>query len=340
MPRIAAWGVAALLALALFPALALASGPTANVAALQVALKALRHYNGSIDGIAGPGTKGAVRRFQRSHHLPADGVAGAQTRRALGRRGSPPLGSRVMQTGDRGWDVAALQFMLRRRGFSPGTVDGGYGASTAATVRRFQAAAGLHPDGAAGSSTISALRHHTRRRTSSGTGTSSSGPPVGPVRFLRPLNVPIGEGFGYPPGHGGARHDGIDFPAPMGTPIGAAGVGTVVSAGWNSGGYGNLMIVQHRLGYQTWYAHMSGFALGVGAHVSGGVRIGYVGSTGHSTGPHLHFEVRLNGTPINPVPLLLAGSSLGKLQVGPFPPAAPAASAAPVCAGADRSPAC
>ena len=108
------------------------------------------------------------------------------------------------------------------------------------------------------------------------------------MRFLRPLNVPEGDGFGYP---GGRRHDGIDFPAPYGTPIGAAGVGTVISAGWNSGGYGNLVIVQHRLGYQTWYAHQSRFAVHVGSHVAGGVVIGYVGSTGHSTGPHLHFEV-------------------------------------------------
>jgi murein DD-endopeptidase MepM/ murein hydrolase activator NlpD len=94
-------------------------------------------------------------------------------------------------------------------------------------------------------------------------------------------------------------------------------VGVVVFAGWNSGGYGNLVIVQHRLGYQTWYAHQSRFAVSVGSHVAGGVRIGYVGSTGFTTGPHLHFEVRLNGVPINPEPLFLPQSSLGKLQVLP-----------------------
>jgi murein DD-endopeptidase MepM/ murein hydrolase activator NlpD len=146
----------------------------------------------------------------------------------------------------------------------------------------------------------------------------------------------IGEGFGYPPGHGGARHDGIDFPEPMGTSVGAAGVGTVVSAGWNSGGYGNLIVIQHRLGYQSWYAHLSSIAVSSGSRVAGGVRIGAVGSTGHSTGPHLHFEVRLNGTPINPVPLLLPQTSLGKLLAGPFEKTP----AAPVCAGADRTPQC
>jgi peptidoglycan hydrolase-like protein with peptidoglycan-binding domain len=320
----------------------MARGSSANVAALQVALKALHHYGGSIDGIAGPGTKGAVRGFQRSHHLPADGVAGPQTRRALGRRGSPLLGSRIMKTGARGWDVAAVQFMLRRRGYSPGSVDGGYGSATASTVSRFQSAAGLHPDGRVGSATLRALQHRAQSHTNSSSTPSSgsSGTPTGAVRFLHPLNVPQGDGFGYP---GGRKHDGIDFPAPLGTAIGAAGVGTVTFAGWNSGGYGNLMVVQHRLGYQTWYAHQSRFAVGVGARVAGGVRIGYVGSTGHSTGPHLHFEVRLNGVPINPEPLFLAQSSLGRLAVPVLPqPAADASESCPAGtapSAADVSPA-
>ncbi len=86
--------------------------------------------------------------------------------------------------------------------------------------------------------------------------------------------------------------------------MGAAGRGVTQFAGWNSGGYGNLVIVQHRLGFQTWYAHLSRATSYPGEVVTGGTRIGYVGSTGHSTGPHLHFEVRLNGTPINPLPRL------------------------------------
>src|SRR4051794_35154611 len=228
MPLIARWGAVALVALALFPGIAAAHGPSANVAALQVALRALHRYHGGIDGLAGPGTKRAVRSFQRRHHLTADGVAGPQTRRALGRRGKPALGSRVMGPGDRGWDVAALQFMLRRRGFSAGSVDGGYGSNTTAAVRRFQSAAGIGVDGHAGPGTLRALHHHKARRHSGGSGSTNSGTsgiPSGPVRFLRPVSGAIGEGFGYPPGHGGARHDGIDFPEPMGTPIGAAGAG-------------------------------------------------------------------------------------------------------------------
>jgi murein DD-endopeptidase MepM/ murein hydrolase activator NlpD len=247
-------------------------------------------------------------RFQHSRHLPADGVAGPRTRAALGRRGAPGLGARVITLGDRGWDVAALQFMLRRRGYSPGAVDGGFGAGTLGAVRRFQAAAGIGVDGRVGSGTIRALSGQTSSSGSSGGG-GGGGSATGPIRLLRPVPGPMGDGFGYP---GGRRHDGVDFPEPYGSPVGAAGVGTVVFAGWNAGGYGNLVVVQHRLGYQTWYAHLSSFAVHQGSSVSGGVMIGRIGATGHATGPHLHFELRHNGVPINPVPYLLASRSLGK----------------------------
>jgi murein DD-endopeptidase MepM/ murein hydrolase activator NlpD len=324
MPRILRCGAGALVLLALLPAAAAAGAPSANVAALQVALRALHRYNGAIDGVGGPGTTAAVRSFQRSRHLPADGVAGPRTRRALGRRGAPSLGSRAMSRGDRGWDVAALQFMLGRRGYPTGSIDGGYGAATRSAVVKFQAAARLPADGVAGRSTLGALSVGPSTPPVSHVPTGASGA----VRFLRPLNGPEGDGFGYP---GGRRHDGVDFPAPTGTPIGAAGVGVVTFAGWNSGGYGNLVIVQHRLGYETWYAHQSGFAVSVGSQVAGGVRIGYVGSTGHATGPHLHFEVRLNGVPINPEPLFLPQSSLGRLAVPALPPTSvPAEESCPV----------
>jgi peptidoglycan hydrolase-like protein with peptidoglycan-binding domain len=305
---------AALTLLVLAPVASAASNP--DVAALQVALRGVHTYSGGIDGVAGPQTKAAVMRFQRARRLPADGVAGPRTRRALGRRGAPALGSRVISPGDRGWDVAALQFMLSRRGYSPGSVDGGFGAGTLAALRRFQAAAGIGVDGRAGGGTIRALSGQ-----SSGSGSTSGGgggSATGPIRLLRPVSGPMGDGFGYP---GGRRHDGVDFPEPYGTPVGAAGRGTVVFAGWNSGGYGNLVVVQHRLGYQTWYAHLSAIAVSNGQAVAGGVMIGRIGSTGRSTGPHLHFELRHNGVPINPVPYLMPSSSLGK-RMAPVGPAA------------------
>jgi peptidoglycan hydrolase-like protein with peptidoglycan-binding domain len=289
---------AALAAVLLAPATA-HSRVSSDTAALQVALRALDLYDGGIDGVAGPATRRAVRRLQRRRHLPVDGIAGPRTRRALGRRGRPPLGSRTMRTGHRGWDVAALQFLLRRRGCRPRSIDGGFGPGTAAAVRRCQRRRGLGVDGVAGPSTLRALRSPGRRRSRS----VASKPAAGtPVRFLRPLASPFTDGFGP---RGGRPHHGLDFPAPTGTPVGAGGVGTVRSAGYNAFGYGNLVIVSHRLGFESWYAHLSSIAVVRGQSVSGGVMVGRVGSTGHSTGPHLHFEVRRHGTPIDPQPLLL-----------------------------------
>jgi murein DD-endopeptidase MepM/ murein hydrolase activator NlpD len=201
-----------------------------------------------------------------------------------------------MRPGNRGWDVAALQFLLQRAGHGPGRADGLFGPLTQSAVLRAQGAAGLEADGLAGPATIRSLR---------GGGGPTSVPVSGPVSFLRPVSGPIGDGFGAPR-EGGRTHDGLDFPVPYGTPVGAAGVGTTIYAGYNYGGYGNLVVIQHRLGYSTWYAHLSSITSWVGEQVEGGTRIGYVGSTGHSTGPHLHFEVRRYDTPIDPIPLLLS----------------------------------
>ena len=130
----------------------------------------------------------------------------------------------------------------------------------------------------------------------------SSPASAGPVRFLRPVAAPLADLFGP---RGGRPHHGVDFPAPAGTAITAAGGGVVRLAGWNTGGYGNLVVITHRLGYESWYAHMQRVDVRIGQNVGGGTVVGTVGSTGRSTGPHLHFEVRLQGTPIDPLPLLL-----------------------------------
>lgn len=95
------------------------------------------------------------------------------------------------------------------------------------------------------------------------------------------------------------NHIGLDYTCRLGDPIYAADNGVVVFAGW-SGGYGNLVIVDHGNGYQTRYAHFSAFAVGCGQPVYQGSVVGYCGSTGWSTGPHLHYEIRLNGVPQNP----------------------------------------
>jgi hypothetical protein len=282
---------------------------SAEIAALQVAMQGVGLYPHPVDGITGPWTQGAVRTFQARHGLTVDGIAGPQTRAALGKRGKPNLGARPMRNGKRGWDVAALQFLLHKRGFEPSGFDGGFGPNTENAVRRFQAAAGLTVDGIAGPTTIGALR---------GAEVISRGP-SSPVRFFRPLPGPITDGFGFiPPGR---WHTGLDFPAPKGTPIHAGGVGVVSFAGLNTGGYGYLVVVSHRLGFESWYAHLSRIATSVGQPVSGGVTIGYVGSTGRSTGPHLHFEVRRFGTPIDPTPYLLGYRAAAGARAQPAPAA-------------------
>src|SRR4051794_4393331 len=120
-----------------------ASASHANVAALQVAMRALHLYPASVDGIAGPQTRRAIRSFQRRKRLSVDGIVGPRTRHALGRRGRPLLGSRTMHKGQRGWDVAGLQYLLSARGFPAGGGDGGFGAMTASAGR------GLPPPGRA-----------------------------------------------------------------------------------------------------------------------------------------------------------------------------------------------
>src|SRR5918997_6094574 len=101
-----------------------ADASSAKVAALQAALKYRGLYPVAVDGMRGPFTTRGVRRFQRRRHLLVDGVAGPQTKRALRRRA---LGARMLQKGNRGWDVAALQFRLLRHGYPSGGVDGVFG---------------------------------------------------------------------------------------------------------------------------------------------------------------------------------------------------------------------
>jgi LysM repeat protein len=95
------------------------------------------------------------------------------------------------------------------------------------------------------------------------------------------------------------RHIGLDYRCRLGDPIYAADSGVVVWAGWN-GGYGNLVRVRHGNGYETYYAHFSAYAVSCGSPVRKGQVVGYCGSTGWSTGPHLHYEIRFNGVPQNP----------------------------------------
>jgi murein DD-endopeptidase MepM/ murein hydrolase activator NlpD len=115
--------------------------------------------------------------------------------------------------------------------------------------------------------------------------------------FIWPVNGPVTSGFGM---RWGRLHAGVDISAPAGTPIRAAAGGRVAMAGW-MGGYGQYTCIQHGGGLATCYAHQSSIGVGGGASVSQGQVIGSVGCTGHCYGDHLHFEVRVNGSPVDPM---------------------------------------
>lgn len=131
----------------------------------------------------------------------------------------------------------------------------------------------------------------------------SSGSGQGTGSLIYPVNGPITSPFGWrihPILRYRKFHTGLDFGVGYGTPIRASDSGTVIYSTW-MGGYGNVIIVDHGNGLSTLYAHQSSVAVGSGARVTRGQTVGYVGSTGFSTGPHLHFEVRVNGNPVDPM---------------------------------------
>jgi murein DD-endopeptidase MepM/ murein hydrolase activator NlpD len=282
MSRVRAFVVATLTVSVLLGTASPADAASPSTAALQVALHAHGLYDGSVDGLRGPQTASAVRRLQRDAGLAVDGVAGPRTRRALGWRGRPRLGSRVLHARQRGWDVAALQFLLERHGFPSGPVDGRLGPRADAALRRFQAWAGLGVDGRAGPATLAALRRPA---------------PRSPLALRVPIAAPAGDRFGP---RGVRFHTGVDFVAPAGTAVTAAGAGCVTFAGWDAGGYGNLVVIAHGAGLTSWYAHLSRIDLAPKQCIAAGAAVGRVGATGRATGPHLHFELRLRGAAVDP----------------------------------------
>ena len=124
-----------------------------------------------------------------------------------------------------------------------------------------------------------------------------------------------GYGVRNDPFRGGhAMHAGIDLAGPYGTPIYATADGKVERAGWNSGGYGNLIELDHGRGIETRYGHLSKVLISAGQQVKRGQLIAYMGSTGRSTGSHLHYEVRIDGKPVNPIPFMKSTDYLVAMQ--------------------------
>jgi murein DD-endopeptidase MepM/ murein hydrolase activator NlpD len=150
---------------------------------------------------------------------------------------------------------------------------------------------------------LEAQQERIRARLAAAAAAASSPAVSGPVptggsgAVSWPVSGPVVSGFGI---RWGRLHAGVDIAVPAGTPIAAAASGTVVMLGWVDG-YGNYTCIDHGGGMSTCYAHQSAYATSAGAQVSQGQVIGYVGCTGHCFGDHLHFEVRINGSPVDPL---------------------------------------
>jgi len=171
-------------------------------------------------------------------------------------------------------------------------------ARALATVREDRASFVAEADGLAAQSAALAEKIAAAQSADATASTASvPAPSSSGAQLVWPVAGPVTSGFGS---RWGRMHEGIDIAVGSGTPVHAAAAGTVVYAGWLSG-YGNIVVIDHGNGLSTAYAHNSSLIVGQGAVVGTGFVVALSGSTGHSTGPHVHFEVRVNGTPVDPL---------------------------------------
>ena len=277
--------VAALAAAAPAPAAA-AGSLDPRLAALQVTMRSRLLYRGPVTGVPDGRTAAATAILQTRLGVSADGVFGPQTLVRLFPLGQPVLGKRLLTVGAKGYDVALLRVELALHGFPSGKFTSLYTSRTARAVLRFQRWAGLPQTAMAGPLTARALR---------------AAPEVSPRRLAWPVAAPVISPYGF---RGARFHGGIDIVAALGTPVGSPGAGEVVWAGWRPGGWGNAVMVAHGDGVRSLVAHLSRVDVHVGDHVRTGERLGLSGSTGNSSGPHVHFEVRVRGAYVDPITAL------------------------------------
>ncbi len=255
-----------------------------------------------------PGATGAASQAP-APAVPAPAAASPATPPSpadAGKPASPATASGpVLRPGMRGGDVGRLQKALRKARVRV-PLNGRYDRRTRAGVRIFQRRMRVRATGIADARVLRRLRVRVRAiATGPGTAATFSGFPVpepddtspSAAGFLWPANGQVSSPFGP---RWGRIHEGLDIAAPVGRPVRASKAGVAVTVEAQSG-YGNLVIIAHGTGETTRYAHLSRFLVVPGQPVAAGQVIAEVGNTGRSTGPHLHFEVRIAGTAVDPL---------------------------------------
>lgn len=267
---------------------------------------------GGADGIFGSGTEAAVKDYQGRRGLTVNGMADAPTATLLGMLPATPL----LAKGAHSSAVTTMQQQLIKVGISvKGGADGWYGSGTAAAVAAFQGNKGIPVTGSLDEATSAILANAAAKAPTSTTSPVTApvtAPANGSILFPMPKTCRFWDTWGAARS-GGRKRQGVDIIASSGTSLFAVQNGTITKkqSAYPGSLAGNALWLTTADGTYYFYAHLSGFAdgIGVGSKVNAGTTIGYVGKTGNASVPHLHFEVHpKGGSTVNPYPIVKAVS--------------------------------